>query len=368
MRSLVLLGLTCAIATTTAISQVTVAQLQQFLSSREAAKESDAEIAQKLSSVALIDQLTAATLARIRARSSIGPETMLQLRLLAASSTFNAPPASELPVAPVPDQNEQQHIIQSTLNYVNSALHRLPDFVATRTTESFDNSPREFDAKASQSITPIHFVSEHRREIAYLNGHETDAPSSQSSQPRSQENDLPGLTTWGEFGPILTLIVGDSFKGSITWSRWQTSESGIRVAVFHYSVPKSASTYLIDLCCTQMPGSRPQPQFRDKPAYHGEIYIDPATGSIDRVTLEAELAPGSPITYSGIAVQYGRVAIGGVDYICPVRSVAVSELPDPDDEPASSRPPSKFINEVHFLNYHKFGSSARIVPSNPPPN
>ena len=56
-------------------------------------------------------------------------------------------------------------------------------------------------------------------------------------------------------------------------------------------------------------------------AYHGEIGIDPGSGTILRLVLEADPAFGSLTERADIMVEYGSVAIGGETYTCPVRSV-----------------------------------------------
>lgn len=71
---------------------------------------------------------------------------------------------------------------------------------------------------------------------------------------------------------------------------------------------------------------------------------------------------------SGTAVQYGRVNIGGKDYICPIRGVAVSELHNLAMEDTYKIGPERLINEVRFSNYHKFASTMRILPEGPDTN
>ena len=64
--------------------------------------------------------------------------------------------------------------------------------------------------------------------------------------------------------------------------------------------------------------------FDTTPAYHGYLSIDPNTGAVLRIAIEAELSSGDPIERAATVVDYGRVAIGGQDFICPIRSVAIS--------------------------------------------
>jgi hypothetical protein len=119
---------------------VTIAQLQRFLTSKQAAKESDADLAIQLGSVALSEQLTPVTLSRLLAEADIGPKTAEQLQLLAFASVFNPPPRAEIPNSPPPDSAARQRIISAAVSYVNTTLQQLPDFLATRTTLSFEKT------------------------------------------------------------------------------------------------------------------------------------------------------------------------------------------------------------------------------------
>lgn len=61
-------------------------------------------------------------------------------------------------------------------------------------------------------------------------------------------------------------------------------------------------------------GKENKPQF---PAYHGEIAVDPANGTILRLTIESELNPPHQTFKFSIVVEYAPVTIGNRDYICP---------------------------------------------------
>ena len=71
---------------------------------------------------------------------------------------------------------------------------------------------------------------------------------------------------------------------------------------------------------------------------------------------------------SGTAVQYGRVNIGGKDYICPVRGVAVLEVHNLVMEVTDKVGPERLVNEVRFNSYHKFASTVRILPEGTNPH
>jgi len=362
----ILLGSIGLVLAAHAEPRVSIAQLEQFLLSKQAQREADTEIAERLSSVTLGEQLTAPTLARLRSETKLGPRTSQQLELLALASIFTAPPATELPATPAPDPSAKKRMINAAREYVNGTLQHLPDFLATRVTLCFEKIPQGDGGGHSPAEPILHFARQYRRQIAYRDGREVDAAVVTGAKA-SQDPDPSGLTTWGEFGSMLAIVLSDSFKGSVEWSRWQRSETGAQVAVFQYTVPKAASHFQIDLCCYQRAEEHPEGQFyRDTPSYHGEIDLDPMTGAVDRITLEPELDEDGPLAASGMAVQYGHVEISGKDYICPIRSVALSEFRSPaleanDNEIGTAR----YLNVVRFVDYHKFASTARVIAVDP---
>jgi hypothetical protein len=344
-------------------ASISVKQLEEFLLSRRASREADAELANRLGSVALSEQLDDSGMARICAKLKMGPKTAQQLGLLAISSVFEAPPSSELPSGPPPDSSEQRRMIESARAYASASARNLPDFIAIRSTQAFNNAV-QFTGKAhAKPEIELHFVGDYRREVTFGDGQEVIVSQESGSKPGAHRPiDHEGLTTWGEFGPILTTVLGDSLNGKIVWGRWQSAVDGKRLAVFRYSVPKSASHDLIDLCCYQATLKDPQfSRFRDEPGYHGELYIDPASGTILRITLESELDEQAPVKESKVSVRYEAVEIGGKTYICPVRGVALGVVHDLQMERLDGAGLERFINVVHFSGYHKFGSTTRIL-------
>jgi len=187
------------------------------------------------------------------------------------------------------------------------------------------------------------------------------------------------LYTEGTFGPILAVVFGDAAAAGseFAWSHWAQGADGPQ-AVFRYTVPRHTSHFDVGFCCLADPygtisESIPwlslltQLPFREKPAYHGEIAIDPASGAILRLTVQADLGPRLPMGISDIMVEYGPVVIGGNTYICPVKSVSLSrqrtvELVNEWSE--SFGVYGRFetiLNDVVFGEYHNFRSKSRIL-------
>ena len=129
MRKLVLLGL--MLATTLpamAARRVTVEELKQFVVAQQAASKSDSDIAREVSTLELTEELTDPTLNRIATELKPGPKTAAALNLLADTSVFLDPPASELPATAKPDPAAQRAMLNGAMGFVAGTLRHLPIF------------------------------------------------------------------------------------------------------------------------------------------------------------------------------------------------------------------------------------------------
>ena len=378
MRKLILFVMSLAMITpcVAAVQSVTVEQLKQMLAAQQTAGKNDGDRAQQLNSLELTEQLTQPTLDRITTEFKPGPKTVLSLKLLADSSAFLEPPAGELLDKAPPTAVEQRDMMKSAINFVAVTLRHMPDFLATRLTESYDNSPLSVTHSGWAPHTDLHPAGSFSHHITYRNGEEVldRQPGSSGAKPMN-ESSPEGLTSIGEFGSALGVILSDASKGILKWSHWEQTAAG-QVAVFHFEVPPAASHYWVNYCCVRSSpndasggvglyaGLEDANSYHGTPGYHGNLYLDPATGDILRITLESELKASDPITRAAISVQYGPVEIGGKSYICPVHSIAISLTKSHAGGDKSDREILR-INEVSFTDYHRLGSTSRIITEVP---
>ena len=372
MRRLILLALLAVLAIPAgAAEQVTVERLEQALAAADAAHRTDADIAQQLSGMELTERLSMARQARLKAGLP-GEKARQALVALADSSQFLDPPAAEIPALPTPEPAALSQMLVAMVNYVNTTLRQLPNFIATREVTGFEDRPQE-DLNGETGLVhliylPLHVVSSSSAQMTYRDGHEVV----EEGAAKGKDGESPGLATAGMFGPILSTALRDAVKGKITWGRWEQGAGGNQ-AVFRYAVPKDKSNYAVGFCCV-LGGNDPGPQERSKwrsfsemVAYHGEIAFDPASGTILRITLEAEMPPGEVVTRSQVMVEYGTVEIGEKNFICPLRSVSIlsahSQQPAMGKQSvASYKGPAKiYLNDVAFGHYRRFGSETRIL-------
>ncbi len=395
MHKLILLGLLATMVLPASGSRrLTVAQLEKELTAASQKHRADADLVRHFADITLSERLTDSTRSRISASLHFGPKATLALQLLADQSAVLDPPAVEIPVAALPDALTGKSMLDAARDYVTRTLPHLPDFFATRTTYSFDNSPQILKENEWPVPAGLHLVGTSSREITFRDDTEISTPApgtvkTTSALPASSQE--TGMQTRGEFGATLAIILIDTANGDVSFHHWEKGPDGL-VAVYRYTVPKAASHYKVDYCCVpdgprgvtsqggrrrasaaQLAKAEPNATtvFHKIPGYHGSLFIDPATGAVLRVTLEASLDEGSPITRVATVIEYGPVTIGDRKFICPLRSMALTESPaEPDpSNPIFSAPPLTQVNETSFTSYHRLGSTIRIIPGAevPPP-
>lgn len=164
------------------------------------------------------------------------------------------------------------------------------------------------------------------------------------------------LTSTGEFGPMLAIVLGDATRGKITWDHWEQSTAG-RLAIFRYEVPSDKSRFGVQLSTDN--------HETEYPAYHGEIAVEPASGSVFRTTIVASTSGNGFVSESSVMVEFGPAQIAGISYICPLRGVTIAKYLDPFEYNRQDRAPTPYrtsINDISFTDFHVFRSESRVLP------
>jgi VWFA-related protein len=348
--------------------RVTVAELEQTLAT--ARNLPDADLAKQLSGLELTERFSTTKVDGLEP-SLPGEQSRQALVILADKSAFLDPPAAEIPNLPSPDPATQRKMLILTVNYAAETVHRFPNFFATRRTRSFEDKPAvAVPGAQTAAYQPIHLIGDSNVTVTFRDGHEVVEKSNFDPRVRS-------LTTSGVFGPILGTVLVDAARSKLAWSHWEQGPAGLE-AVFGYEVPKGNSHYMITYdsipsvqsgqnSCTTRPYT-----FNEIVGYHGEMAVDPSSGTILRLALLADMKPGEFTADSGIEVQYEQVSIGGKDYVLPTRSVTYSiehSLAATGGWGHGQGCPSLAVmpdlqtslNDVVFANYHVFRSNATML-------
>ncbi|MGA2219765.1 MAG: hypothetical protein ABSG51_16865 [Terracidiphilus sp.] len=364
-----------------AAKKVTVAQFEQTLSAAHGKR--DAELAKKLGEMELTERLSDARLSQLELQM---PGVLSRQALVAAAdaSVFLKVRDSDVSSKPAPEPGDRDSMLAMVFDYVRRTIPQLPNFFAARETTRFEETPAlaHRDASTWSIAIPLHFVGKSSDTVLYRNGAEVVEPNGPGERTFNQS--IYGLEIYGAFGPILPTVLSDASHGTLTWGRWEQAPEGLR-AVFQFSVPEAASHYKVTSLNWGHEGL-------PNPPYHGEIEVDPADGTILRLSMVAELKPSDPVSEAGIIVEYGPVQIGGKTYFCPLKSVArsvvrtvrgdsakKSDAPNvmlapgstvglldiqKKDEDASLEPAQLRVNDVAFKQYHLFRAETRILTDN----
>jgi hypothetical protein len=369
-----------------AARRVSVAELEQLLAAVHG--QQDNKVAHKIDGLELTERVSYARLTKWKAEF---PEQLIQEALIKISdgSAFEGAAAEDVPDTPMPDREEQNQMLMKAMNYTVDTLHRLPNFTATRRTTSFGTGPQvvhaeHYEAKPDKQSEQVntagvdsgdnnfgkfHAIGNWSVPVTYRDGAEVIDDGQEQSGRASR-----GLSSIGEFGPILNVVLSDASQGKLTWSHWERGENG-DYCVFRYTVPEEHSHYGVDQGFLGR-------AMRTYPGYHGEIGIDPATGSILRISMDADFPMPQPRSganpmlmvfreqlegrIASIEVEYGAVKIGGNSYLCPVHSITLSRTHAMENlSHYSDRSAFNMItrlNDVVFTDYHIFRSESRILP------
>ncbi len=323
-----------------------VAQLAEIVGRLKGA--GDREAAREIEHLQLTERLSSRKLSLLSAQL---PGKRSRSALMAAGdvSVFLDPPPDAILKKAEPGAAEQAEMMSQMIDYLKTIMPKLPNLYARRFTTSFGEV--EKPAKKKEGVDTrisMRFVGEFTATVYYREGKEV---------VHGEGKQEHGLITRGTFGPILRVLVLDAaHSNTMQWGRWEEGPNG-PMAVFRFQVPQTESHYSIS--------GTGEFGMAGPTAYHGEIGIDPDSGTILRVVLEADPDLGSTIERAGIMVEYGSVAIGGKPYTCPLRSVSYSVGSPYITNSLFSAPPTvkaTRLNDVVFSDYHVFRGEMRILP------
>ncbi len=233
---------------------------------------------------------------------------------------------------PPPAADQLQAIIEEARTHSLGYSLSLPNFTCVEMTDrSVDPSStgrwKHKDAFAER----LRYVdNSETRTMLRVNGERSSAPRS----------DLNGPLSRGEFGGVLMAVFSPSSKADFEYKETDALGTGT-VYVLSYRVAQKNSMFSLGDNNQQM-----------NVAFHGLVYIDSATRSVRRITLEADGVPQNFTMHStSISVDYDYVAIGIHDYLVPIRaSVSLTQ---------GKR--EAVLNEIEFRDYRRYASQTKLL-------
>ena len=232
-----------------------------------------------------------------------------------------------------PDAAEQDRLLALMHEYAAQYVSSLPNFICVQETRQLEAGKKSNRWHKGDTLTSTLAFNKGRelRTLDLVNGRQIEAGSRRWRTP---------LVTEGEFGILLSRVLGPKSEAFFTWSRWETVR-GKRLAVFDFSVDKENSTLSLNL----------SDLVKAVVAYHGSLYADPATGAVWRITDTASDIPPALLTREiSTTIDYDEVSIGTNKYLLPVEAIVSLLLEN-----------KKVRNEMEFRNYRKFEADSSIV-------
>ncbi len=151
-------------------------------------------------------------------------------------------------------------------------------------------------------------------------------------------------------------LFSEKSAAQFQWRHWEEI-AGERVAVLTFEVDRAHSDFFIDWCCVDKAARH------ERVAYHGQVFLDPYSGVVRRLWWKARDIPDAiPTRSSATLVEYAPVAIGGKSWICPARSITLTETRSPFRTKGGAGN-IRSLNETLFTGYHKFEAKSRLLPS-----
>jgi hypothetical protein len=242
--------------------------------------------------------------------------------------------AGPAPAAPVPEPPKADAVVEKARSAAHVFDEKLPNYICEQFTTRYQSATRPADWR------PIDIVS---AEVIYENNRERYRNVKiNGKQTVKNMEESGGAWSTGEFGSVLadlfSLSTGAEFR-----RRKTDTIAGVATVVYDFSVERERSHWAIHA-----------PSQMVMPAYRGAVWIDPRSGRVLRIEVQARRIPEEfPFDTIESAVDYQYIRLGGPgEYLLPVHAEILS------CERGASRCSR---NAIDFRNYHHYTGESTIT-------
>ncbi|MGC2621446.1 MAG: VWA domain-containing protein [Acidobacteriaceae bacterium] len=240
--------------------------------------------------------------------------------------------ASGNPVPP-PTDAQMHEIIEAARARALGWSETLPNFMCMEVTDHSVDPSGEGDWHHKDTVVQMMRYVDHEesRTTLELNGAKSNVAT----------DDLGFAHSVGEFGGMFLLVFDPRAQAKFTWKEADILD-GQPVQVFTFKVAKANSQF-------DLAGENDRQMVV---GFHGTIYLDAATRSVRRISIDADDIPQVlAVRATSISVDYTWVSINNHDFLMPARgAVSLREGKH-----------QAVLNEFEFRGYRRFGSQVRIL-------
>jgi hypothetical protein len=244
---------------------------------------------------------------------------------------------SETNPLPPPDAEEIGKLIEDARTRAVSYMDSLPNFMCVEVTNRSVDPSGAGNWKHRDTIAELlrYRDKQETHTMLELNGHASTAD--RDALLKQKGSTLSG----GELGGVLKAVFAPSAKAAFHWKETDALGNGT-VQVFDYEVAKANSMFSVV-------GSNDQ---QVMVAFRGQVFVDTATHSVRRISLQAQDLPKNfPTQATVMGVDYDYISINSQDFLMPVSA----ELRVRQGHHQG------VLNTIEFRDYKKYGSAMKIV-------
>jgi hypothetical protein len=152
---------------------------------------------------------------------------------------------------------------------------------------------------------------------------------------------MDGAWSTGEFGTMLLDLFSPATAADFRFQR-DSASGGVEARVYDFFVERPHSHWHVQVASQSI-----------EPAYKGSVWIDPKTGRVLRIEMQARQLPQAfPLDTVESAVDYQNIRIGAGDFLLPVHA-----------EGLSCQRGTGYCNRnaIDFRNYHKYDAESSVT-------
>jgi len=227
--------------------------------------------------------------------------------------------------------------LEKTRAVSESFLEKLPNYLCTQYVTRYGSASRPVDWKAIDIVSA---------NVAYENGKERYSSVSVNGRPiyKAME-EVGGSWSTGEFGTMLQDVLSPATAAKFHYSR-NSLIRGKTVRVYDFEVLSENSHWRVGVGSQSI-----------YPAYRGALWIDPTSGYVLRIEMQAQRLPqGFPSELVESAVDFDTVQLGGKQFLLPVHAENLS---------CQRASLSCVRNAIDFRNYHLYEAESNITFDTP---
>jgi VWFA-related protein len=238
-----------------------------------------------------------------------------------------------------PSPDELKSILADATAYAMEYRDSLPNLMCEQVTNRSVNQKGTSEWNHKDKFTEL---------LSYVN-HDEDRIMLElelnGSKSHEYTGDTRGVLSVGEFGAAISGLFRPSSKADFQWKETGALGDGT-VQVFDYRVELKNSSFHLRMSPTDVVTA----------GYHGQVFIDSTTRAVRRITQVVDDVPKKfPFKAASVSVDYDYVLINKHDYLLPVGAQIILKKGSGETD----------MNDIEFRNFHRFGSTMRIVDYSP---